>query len=670
LISTSTIASVRERADILAVIGEAVPTLKRMGRSYTGLCPFHKEKTPSFHVNPDRGFFHCFGCKESGSAIDFVMKLEGATFPEAVRQLAERFNIEVEEDDKGHGDAGDAARARRAKEELFAANEFAALFYETCLREHTLRDYPHAEIARRGLVMGEPKVDEVLAQFRVGYAPHGWDELAVHLRKKGISPQVAESVGLLVPRSSGTGHYDRFRHRLMFGVVDVQGRVVAFSGRALEAPPGDPPSDQKPAKYINSPESAVYSKGHMLFGIHAARHGIREAGAAVLVEGNFDVVSLHARGLSNVVAPLGTAFTQDQAKLLKRFAPEVVFLFDGDAAGKKAVRLSRAPVKEAGLRARVATLPDGLDPDEYAKTHGAEKLAAVIGNARGLLEHSIDEALSVGFSSANLEDKVARVTEVERLLREEDDPLVRSLAKAYADELAGRLDLVKGGAFQALEQSVKKALMGSLANRPNGPTPARARVKSRPAGSEERRAITETLVAWPELLFDEECEAAVTLLEGPGVHIVAALRKHTDEVTKKLDVDAFVGAFGSVPSSRGTADGTPLDGASEKLATFAKEALVTSRFFEVEQAKVYLLENANKLKRLLLAAEAIELARENYGTTSDWEQEAERAREALDRVRQKHGLRHGDPKSSGVGEGQGQGEGQDGRTEAPLDNPG
>jgi DNA primase len=260
-----------------------------------------------------------------------------------------------------------------------------------------------------------------------------------------------ERVGLLVPRSSGSGHYDRFRHRLMFAVTDATGRVIAFSGRALADP--DPkelhalgisgpsaPSDGPPAKYINSPESPIYTKGEHLFGLHQARHAIRQQGFAVLVEGNFDVVSLHARGMNNVVAPLGTAFTVQQAKLMKRFAPKVVVLFDGDAAGKKATRAARGPAAEGGLSAKVAVLPKGTDPDELARKRGIEAVAHLIKNARGMLEHLIDEALAGdAFEGATLAEQQARIQAVAQLLREENDPNLRSMAKLYADKLSSKL---------------------------------------------------------------------------------------------------------------------------------------------------------------------------------------------------------------------------------------
>src|SRR5437016_2435455 len=222
MIPPEVISAVRDRTNIVAVIQESVPSLKRRGRSFVGLCPFHQEKTGSFHVNPDRGFFHCFGCKESGSVIDFVMKEQGYTFPEAVRMLAERAGIPIEEERR---ERTEVDRAKKQKDDLFAANQLAATFYEQQLREHPLRSLALDELARRGIVPGaSPVIDDALQAFRIGYAPAEWDGLTTFFKRQGISPVAGESVGLLVPRSSGSGHYDRFRHRLMFAVVDPQGR--------------------------------------------------------------------------------------------------------------------------------------------------------------------------------------------------------------------------------------------------------------------------------------------------------------------------------------------------------------------------------------------------------------------------------------------------------------
>jgi DNA primase len=608
----------------VAVVRESVPTLKRQGRSFVGLCPFHKEKSPSFHVSPERGFFHCFGCKEAGSVIDFVMKIEGASFPEAVRSLAERYNIEVEEEQGTERAPQADLAARRRKEESYAAMQIAASFFETQLQEHAYAGYAMRELERRGLGFGrDANMDEVLSAFRMGYAPSSWDALTVHLRNAQVSPVVAESVGLIAPRQGGSGHYDRFRHRLMFAVTDVQGRVVAFSGRALDPVPGDDAKDRdKPAKYINSPESPIYTKGNHLFGLHQARQGIREAEEVIVVEGNFDVVSLQARGVRHVVAPLGTAFTDNQARLLARFAQRAVFLFDGDAAGRKATQAARQPARSAGLASKVARLPPGVDPDDFVREHGAKSLLELLGRAKGMLEHLIDEALDEGFSAADVRERALRVSEVSKLLSEEDDPLVRSMAKTYADQLAGRLDMVRSeDAFRALENVVKKALAAAGPPKVAPVSPERARVQGKPPGSLERRGIIEALIEWPVLLRDPEVEEVLGLLEGPGVKLIVALRRSLIAETNQLDSERFLA---QVPDA---------------LREFASRSLVATRFLDAEEAKGYLLELANKLRRLLLSQEAQRLAKETYANAGTGDEDQERFSEALSRVRAKHGLK-------------------------------
>lgn len=612
------------------MISEAVPSLKKAGRKFVGLCPFHKEKTPSFNVNPDRGFFHCFGCKESGSAIDFLMKHEGYTFPEAVRALAERLGIAVEET-RDRAQISEADRQKKQKDDLYAVSQLAATYYEEQLRSNEHRQYALDELAKRGLVPGkDSKADDALQAFRIGYAPAGWDGLTSYLKAHGVSPAAAETVGLLVPRSNGSGYYDRFRHRLMFAVLDPQGRVVAFSGRALADLPGTT-HDQPPPKYINSPESPIYSKGQMLFGIHQARHAIRQEEEAVLVEGNFDVLSLHARGLTNVVAPLGTAFTAEQAKLLKRFAPAVVFLFDGDAAGRKAVRLSREAIRAAGLSARVADLPNGVDPDELSREKGVAAVQNLVANAKGMLEALIDMALDESFAAADAHERQTRIQYVMKLVTEEDDPVVQAMAKSYSDMIAGRLDIVRAGsgAFEALERAVKGQMQREAAKRAQqhqlqpAVTDKQARIAPRPPGLQERRAIVGILIEHPALLDDPEVEGELALLEGASVMIVAALRRawRNDGTGKpSLDTEGFLG---QIP---------------EAHRTFAAARLASPETESESAAKGYLLENANKLKRLLLSQEAAQITRETYRAQGDWDTERELLREAADRLRAKHGL--------------------------------
>src|SRR5690606_25455275 len=232
--------------------------------------------------------------------------------------------------------------------------------------------------------------------------------------------RAAEAVGLLAPRKSASGYYDRFRHRLMFAVLDLHGRVVAFSGRAL--PPTGIVEGEPPAKYINSPESPIYKKRATVFGLYQARSALRAGKSAVLVEGNFDVVSLHAAGFTQTVAPLGTAFTEEQAKLIRRFTQKVTILFDGDTAGRKAVLQSQTPAKDAGLSARVARLPDGKDPDEFLRTRGAESVSRLLDSASGMIDYMISEILDEGFAAADAAGRAEKLKQVTDLLLAEDDP--------------------------------------------------------------------------------------------------------------------------------------------------------------------------------------------------------------------------------------------------------
>ncbi len=661
MIPPEVIAAVRDRTNIVAVIQESVPSLKRRGRSFVGLCPFHQEKTGSFHVNADRGFFHCFGCKESGSVIDFLMKHDGYTFPEAVRALAERAGIVIEERNYDPAERDAAARQKKQKDDLYAVNALAATYWESELREHPMREYALAELARRGLVPGNDKTaDDALQAFRIGYAPPGWDGLAMFLKAQGVSPIAAESVGLLVPRSSGSGHYDRFRHRLMFAVVDPQGRVIAFSGRALaeipEEPgqPGHPSTEKKdpPPKYINSPESPIYTKGSALFGLYQARHAIRAEDCAVLVEGNFDVVSLHARGVQHVVAPLGTAFTVDQAKLLRRFCSNVTLLFDGDRAGQKATRLSRDPCKQAGIRARVATLPEGVDPDDFARTKGIEALSQVLSQARGMLDHLIEESLDESFVAADAFERSARAEYVSKLLAEEDDHLTRATLKMRVDYLAGRLDLhglalrrddsVRSDPFRALLDKVRKdaAVAGPRPVMQNADRRT-ARIQPRAPGSEQRKAMVGALIEYPELLDFPDVTAFLDLLEGVSAQVAAGVAK-----ARILAASNETGPESTRSGSEGTNKEEKTINASvflaqipEAIHPFAFERLAAPEHDTVDLARESFLNNGAKLRNVILERETVEIAREQEKVLGDDEAEMRLARDAQERQRQRQGMK-------------------------------
>ncbi len=605
MISPETISLIRERTDIVALVHESVPSLKKRGRAWTGLCPFHKEKSPSFNVNQERGFYKCFGCGEAGDAFTFVMKELSYTFTEAAHYLAERAQIVIEEESR---ERSEIDRAKKTRDDLYSANSVAASWFEEQLRRHPLRQYALEELARRGIVPGaSSEVDEALKSFRIGYAPLEWEGLATFFRQQGISPIAAESVGLITPRSSGSGHYDRFRHRLMFSVVDTQGRVVAFSGRALPDPPNveQRPGAEKPAKYVNSKESPIYTKGNVLFGLFQARQALRSEEVAILVEGNFDVFSLHARGLQNVVAPLGTAFTAEQAKLLKRYVSRVVLLFDGDAAGRKATFAARNPCKAEGLIASVGLLPSGKDPDDFARDRGVDALRTCIKEPKGLLVFMIDAELDGSFGSVDIHEKLTRVERIADLIASEEDALVRLEASTHADSVvAGRLDILGAESLRTLHHKLRaKARTMVPASPPRPATPA-TRATPKSAAAIERRDIVGALLDYPSLLRDPEVIATFDALEGPAALTVAALRKaHT--VEKGLDTSEFLA---QIP---------------EAIQSFAHKRLAVPEHETEGKAKEALLASAKRLERLILAQEIADISR-------DLEQDAdlEKLREA------------------------------------------
>jgi DNA primase len=627
MISKDTISLVRDRIDIVAVVSESVPSLKKRGRRFVGLCPFHQEKTPSFHVNPDTGLYHCFGCKESGDAFRYLERLEGYTFVEAVKALAERAGVQILEERGRVPD--DADRRKKEREALYDALQMAAGWFEEQLREHRRRQSAIEELKRRGLDAEDPAV----RAFRVGYAPAGWDGLASFFRGQGVSPALGESVGLLVPRAnvaegagSHRGYYDRFRHRLMFAVIDAQGRVVAFSGRALPFAAEDDSPPEPPPKYINSPESPVYVKGATLFGLWQARHEIRKREAAILVEGNFDVVSLHARGIENVVAPLGTAFTADQARLLKRYAPAVTLLFDADAAGRKAARAAEGPCEEAALDVKVALLPDRTDPDQFVREKGEPALRHVVSQARGLFEYLIDVDLDESFNAADGAERAARVKRITSLLESQRDPVRRGMLETYADYAAGRLDLVRSAphAFRALKRAILAAARaGGMPTWASGPRPWEARVDARRSGPAERKAIVGALLDFPVLLDDSEMQSAIQLLEGESARIVAALAKSMRigaRGQKVLDSTEFLA---QMPAA---------------IQSFAAARLAAPEYETIDEAREAVSANAKKLRESNIARKTSEIVREQHRVIGDWDTQVELAKHVDALVRQRQGL--------------------------------
>ena len=638
VISQETIEAVRHQVSIVSVIGDRV-RLERKGQTYLGLCPFHKEKTPSFNVNPERGFFYCFGCQASGNVISFIQQLDNLTFPEAVRELAERAGITVAETGSLDEQKREA-EARRRKDELFSAGNVAAEYFERCLQQHGLAKYALKELARRQLEPDRsPQVAEALRAFRVGYAPYGWDGLSRHLRQLGFNLRSAEAVGLIGERKSGEGHYDRFRHRLMFAVLDLQGRVIAFSGRALEEPTAEDlrtaglaaagsAAPDPPAKYYNSAESPIYRKREVVFGLFQARQAVREQDRCVVVEGNFDVLSLHAQGLRHVVAPLGTAFTVEQAKQITRYTRNVTFLFDGDAAGQRATGAAREPCQKEGILPRVASLPQGVDPDELAREQGVAAVERVLGGSRPLLEHLIDVALRSGFATDDAAARAAKIREVKALIDQEDDPLVRDMAGRHADEVAGRLGILAGEGdargLRALRSAVRgetpSAAEGAAAAKSSAP-PERARSPSRVDAI--RQQILGAALEYPELLVEPEIVGLLEVVDGDLALGLATLRRLRESgASTPLEPAALVAEFPQV------------------LQPQVALRLAVPELMAIDRAREVLSDNLHKLARLQRPRERASVVEElrQAAARGDLDSQLEVLQRQMARAKARHGL--------------------------------
>ena len=368
MIPDDKIEEVRERADIVEVIGEHVE-LKRKGRNHMGCCPFHSEKSPSFSVNSEKRIFHCFGCHESGNVVTFLMKYSNMTFPDAVRSLAKRYGVTiVEERGRGSGE----------REALFEASKVASEYFYKALRG------PAGKGAMRYL-KDRGYEGEIVDRFRLGFAPESWNGLTDYLKSKGISCEVGEKIGVLTRKekeSHGSTHFDKFRGRLIFPITDTSGRVIAFGGRIL--------GDGEP-KYLNSPETPLFVKGRTLFAFYQARQEMSKARKGIIVEGYFDLLALHNKGFRNSVATMGTALTPEHIRSLKSYTDMVYTLFDGDEAGKKAATRSLEFFIDEELPCRVIALPEGKDPDDLLLGEGGEALERAIAAAIPLMEFKLHE---------------------------------------------------------------------------------------------------------------------------------------------------------------------------------------------------------------------------------------------------------------------------------------
>lgn len=462
-----TVQLIKDAADIAEIIGEHV-SLKRAGTNLKGLCPFHSEKTPSFTVNPDRKTYHCFGCGEGGDVFSFMMNFHRLSFTEAMKELARKYQIALPEKPLNPQEQEKA----RQREALHAANEKAAdLFHQLLLSD------PGAQKAREYLAKrGIP--EEITKEFRLGFAPDNWSFLVNTLPKQNITAETAKEAGLIVPRDNG-GFYDRFRNRVMFPIIGLTGRVIAFGGRILD--------DGQP-KYMNSPESPVFDKSRTLFGLYQNRDSIRQAKSCLVVEGNFDLLSLVVHGVRNVVAPLGTALTQAHVRSLRGYTDEVILLFDGDQAGLKAAMRSVPIFLSEQVTAKIAVLPEAHDPDTFVREFGPDGLRKHLEKAMPLPEFVFDKLVAQHGSS------VAGKTKIVEELRE--------LIKAIGDQHLQRTLFVSHFA-KKLGLAPQQLLEGVIPSQPTHTKDTQASAAQKKSEAQlpmKQRQLLEFLVAYPEYL--------------------------------------------------------------------------------------------------------------------------------------------------------------------------
>lgn len=513
------ITEIRDTCSIVDIVGESV-VLKKAGQNFVGLCPFHSEKTPSFTVSPHKQMFYCFGCGEGGNVFSFLMKHQGLTFPEAVKQLAERFGIQLPRRQL----SPEQKKRLSERDQMFQLNRLALDFYRHVLRKDELGAIARAYLKQRGFV------PESAAAFNIGYAPPGWDHLLGYLKHKRVPLHLAERVGLVVPRQSGHGYYDRFRGRIVFPIRDPGGRVIAFGGRVL--------NDELP-KYLNSPESEIYSKGRSLYGQDVARHHCRSSEQVYIVEGYFDVIALHQHGIREVVGTLGTALTRDHVHGVQGLIGtrgKAYLVFDSDEAGLKAARRSVALFEKGFVDARILVLPPGHDPDSFVFENGQDKLRQMAAEAKGLMAFMIDSA--VGRHGLGMGGRIRVLDEMAVSLAAVTDPGARSI---YIKYLAETVDIDEAAILEKINQADTRNRPASVGGPPQSEgrnaTPDQLPLKRRSAASRVERQIVAMMLQYPEILPAIREKNVPAYIDDPLLQRIAleALGKRADDVAGDID---------------------------------------------------------------------------------------------------------------------------------------
>ena len=529
---------IKRTADIVDVIGQFVQ-LKKAGKNFMGLCPFHAEKDPSFTVSQERQMFHCFGCKKGGDLFAFWMAYHNFTFPEALKDLAERYNVII----SGDFSPSEEKRKSDLRESLFRINDMAAFFFQRVMEHEgagkTARDY----FQNRGISK------EIIAKFRLGYAPDKWDGLIRHLKSKNIDLGHAVQAGLIIPKKNG-GHYDRFRGRVMFPISNLREKIIGFGGRVLD--------DGMP-KYLNTPETPIFHKGEVPYGLDGSFKSIREKGHAIIVEGYMDLLALKQKGLDEVVATLGTAMTGDHIRKIKGYAREAVVVFDSDEAGKSAAMRTLPAFLNEGLSAKAAVLPEGHDPDSFVKQNGLAAFEKLVKEAVPLFDFYLDRSLSL--HKQDVEGKVRALKEILPVLAG-----IRNMAQCslYVRGLSERMGIredVVLAELAAFRKSQSAGELGKAVRRKNSVS----KLESRVCDSQ----LLNLMVHHPDTiskLCDSECGH---LLSDPGIKEI---------VRVIIDEHRRTGAFS--PSDLENS-------LNVEVQTVLREALVSESIFsdeEIDQA--------------------------------------------------------------------------------------
>ena len=456
--SEELVKEIKRRLSIIDLV-ENYTSIKKSGNGYIGLCPFHDDSNPSMHIDEQKGLYHCFSCGAGGDIIGFYMRYNSVTFPEALTELAKKANIEI-------GTTQTQSPSKSKHTVLFKINSLVSKYYQAVLKQNKSTQSPGAYLEARSIS------DEVIDEFALGYAPEGWDNLVKFLNSKKVPLNLAEKLGLIVNKKGGDGFYDRFRNRVMFPIINIDGKVVGFGGRIIQ--------DEEQPKYINSPESEIYKKRKNFYGLYKAREYIRREDKALLVEGYTDFLSLYSAGIKNVVATLGTSLTRDHLILLRRFTKNVVVVFDGDPAGNSAAVKSLDIFLQEGMIPYVVILPVGSDPDSFVKGVGRDKFIEMINNAPSLVDYSINRVVSGLLAGGySLDNGLRQVVDIVQQLR---GPIDRNRYIRIAAEKMG----------------VRESDMMSLIKRGKHGGKIRNPKVSETAGSQERLLLS-ILLKYPEL---------------------------------------------------------------------------------------------------------------------------------------------------------------------------